>query len=308
MTAPVQVDPSHVSFRCGYVAIIGRPNVGKSTLMNALVGQKISIVTRKPQTTRHKISGICSRESYQVIFLDTPGLIEPQYPLHDAMMDAARSAIHDADVVVYMIDATAPGTAGGVSEEHEAGILRACKRSLFLVINKLDLVKPETMLPVIAAYAEKFRFKEIFPVSALKLIGTKELLDKLVAELPVHAPYYPTEEVSERSERFFVAELIREKIFEKFRAEIPYSAAVQIADFRELEGRKDLIQAEIFVERESQKGILIGKDGGALKEVGELARKEIEAFLGRPVYLELQVKVREQWRKKKEWLKRFGYR
>jgi GTP-binding protein Era len=296
------------SFRCGYVAIIGRPNVGKSTLMNVLIGQKISIVTPKPQTTRHKILGIRSRELDQIIFLDTPGLMKPEYPLHDAMMQAARSAIVDADVVVLMIDAVDPGIGEDIDREPVSSLLRGCRAPVFLIINKLDLVKPERMLPVIASYAEKQLFKEIYPVSALKQIGTEELLNGLAAELPVHPPYYPVDIVSEHSERFFVAELIREKIFEKFRDEIPYSTAVQIADFRETEGRKDLIQAEIFVERDSQKGILIGKDGSALKEVGELARKEIEAFLQRPVYLELYVKVKEQWRKKEEWLKQFGYK
>jgi GTP-binding protein Era len=211
-------------------------------------------------------------------------------------------------VVVLMIDAVDPGTGEDVDREPVSSLLRSCRAPVFLIINKLDLVKPERMLPVIASYAEKQLFKEIYPVSALKQIGTEELLNGLAAELPVHPPYYPVDIVSEHSERFFVAELIREKIFEKFRDEIPYSTAVQIADFRETEGRKDLIQAEIFVERDSQKGILIGKDGSALKEVGELARKEIEAFLQRPVYLELYVKVKEQWRKKEEWLKQFGYK
>jgi len=308
MTESERAVPSPSSFRCGYVAIIGKPNVGKSTLMNALIGQKISIVTRKPQTTRHKILGILTRDSDQMIFLDTPGLMKPEYRLHDAMMDAARSAIVDADVVLLMIDAADPGKGQDMEDEPAFALLRVCRAPVFLVINKLDLVKPESILPVIASYAGEFAFKEIFPVSALQLIGTPELLDGLSRELPVHPAYYPAESLSEHSERFFVAELIREKIFEKFRDEIPYSTAVQIADFRELEGRKDLIQAEIYVERDSQKGTLIGKDGSALKEVGELARREIEAFLGRPVYLELHVKVEGQWRKKDQWLKRFGYR
>lgn len=308
MTAPDKAAPAPGSFRCGYVAIIGRPNVGKSTLMNALIGQKISIVTRKPQTTRHKILGILSRESDQIIFLDTPGLMKPEYALHEAMMDAARSAVVDADVVAVMIDATDPGKGEDIHKEPAFDLLRACTKPVFLVINKLDLVRPESILPVIASYAGISSFKEIFPVSALRLAGTQELLNGLVCELPVHPPYYPPDMVSEHSERFFAAELIRETIFEKFREEIPYSTAVQITDFREQGGRKDLIQAEIIVERDSQKAILIGKDGSALKVVGELARKEIEAFLERPVYLELYVRVKEQWRKKDDWLKRFGYR
>src|SRR5258706_6501598 len=206
---------SPASFRCGYVAIIGKPNVGKSTLMNALIGQKISIVTPKPQTTRHKILGIRTRELDQIIFLDTPGLMKPEYPLHDAMMEAARSAIVDADVAVLMIDAMSPGRGEDIDAEPAFSLLRACRAPVFLVINKLDLVKPERMLPVIASYAEKQLFKEIYPVSALKQIGTEELLNGLSAELPVHPAYYPAEIVSEHSERFFVAELIRGKIFEK---------------------------------------------------------------------------------------------
>ncbi|OLD59013.1 MAG: GTPase Era, partial [Ignavibacteria bacterium 13_1_40CM_2_61_4] len=186
--------------------------------------------------------------------------------------------------------------------------LRTCRKTVFLVINKVDLVSKSGILPVIASYAENFSFKEVFPISALALTGTKELVDAVANQLPIHPPYYPTDMVSECSERFFVAELIREQIFEKFRSEIPYSTAVQITDFKEREGRKDLIQAEIYVERASQKGILIGKGGKALKEIGELARKEIEKFLERPVFLELHVKAREKWRKKEEWLKRFGYR
>jgi len=295
-------------FRSGYAAIIGKPNVGKSTLMNTLIGQKISIVTPKPQTTRHKVLGILSREADQIIFLDTPGLLTPRYALHKAMVDSAHSAIGDADVVLFMIDATNPGMGREIHEESALAALRTCGKPVFLVINKIDLVSKSSILPVIASYAENFSFKEIFPISAIALTGTQDLLDAVAIQLPIHPPYYPTDMVSERSERFFVEELIREQIFKKFRSEIPYSTAVQIIDFKELEGRKDLIQAEIFVERDSQKGILIGKDGKALKEIGELARKEIEKFLDRPVYLELHVKAREKWRKKEEWLKRFGYR
>ena len=305
MTGQAQGSPA--PFRSGYAAIIGKPNVGKSTLMNALIGQKISIVTPKPQTTRHKVLGILSREADQIIFLDTPGLLTPRYALHKAMVDSAHSAIADADIVLFMIDATNPGTGGEIHEEPALAALRSCGKPAFLVINKIDLVSKSSILPVIASYAENFSFKEIFPISAVALTGTKELLDAVAGELPIHPPYYPTDTLTERSERFFVGELIREQIFGKFRSEIPYSAAVQITDFKEREGRKDLIQAEIYVERASQKGILIGKDGKALKEIGELARKEIEKFLERPVYLELRVKVREKWRKKEEWLKRLGY-
>jgi len=295
-------------FKAGYVAIVGDPNVGKSTLMNGLVGQKISIVTNKPQTTRHKVLGILSREDHQIIFLDTPGLLQPKYLLHEAMMRFAQSAIEDADVVLFMIDVTDPKM--GEEVEYNAAFrrLKDLKKPVFLVINKIDLVTKEEVLLVIAFYSNKYPFKEIFPISALNLFGTTELVNFLVKELPEHPPYYPPDVVSEQPERFFVGEIIREKIFEKFKEEIPYSTTVDIIEFKEQAGKKDVIHAEIYVERESQKGILIGKKGLALKEVGTSARKDIEAFLGRPVFLELHVKVREKWREKEEWLRRLGYR
>ena len=295
-------------FRSGYVAIIGDPNVGKSTLMNALIGQKISIVTNKPQTTRHKILGILSKERFQAIFLDTPGLLKPKYLLQEAMMDFARSAVKEADLVLFMIDATDPNIGPEIEHAAAFGVLQGLGKPVYLIINKIDLVAKEAVLPVIAFYSDKFTFKEIFPVSALHLLGTQDLVESLVMDLPEHPPYYPLDIVSEHSERFFVSEIIREKVFEKFKEEIPYSTTVDIIEFKEQEGRKDLINAEIYVERESQKGILIGKKGGALKVVGELARKDIETFLGRPVFLELRVKVREKWRQKEAWLRRLGYK
>jgi GTP-binding protein Era len=295
------------TFRSGYVAIIGDPNVGKSTLMNALIGQKISIVTPKPQTTRHKILGILSKENYQVIFLDTPGILKPKYLLHEAMMKFAQSAIEDADLILFMIDATVPKTGPEVEHDEAFKILTSLHKTVYLIINKIDLVRKEDILPVIAFYSEKYSFKEIFPISALNLIGTEELVQSIVKELPEQPPYYPTDIVSEHSERFFVAEIIREKIFEKFRDEIPYSTTVDIVEFREAEEKKSFISADIYVERESQKGILIGKAGKALKDVGTSARKDIEEFLGRKVFLELHVKVREKWREKKQWLERLGY-
>ena len=293
--------------KAGYVAIIGEPNVGKSTLMNCLLGQKISAVTRKPQTTRHKILGILSSENYQIIFLDTPGLLKPKYLLHEAMMKNAQSALGDADIILFMIDA-ANAEIKKVTEENMAlQTVKHAQKTIFLVINKIDLIKKQDILPIIEYYSTKHSFKEIFPISALDNIGTDELLKTLVSELPEHSPYYPADVVSEQTERFFVSEIIREKIFEKYKEEIPYSTAVEIIEFKEQAGRKDLIRAEIFVERDSQKGILIGKQGKALKEIGELARKEIENFLGRAVFLELYVKVRAKWRVNAEWLKRLGY-
>ncbi|MBI4548234.1 MAG: GTPase Era [Ignavibacteriae bacterium] len=302
-----QVNESQ-QFRAGYVAIIGDPNVGKSTLMNALIGQKISIVTKKPQTTRHKVLGILSGEHYQIVFLDTPGLLKPKYLLQNAMMDFAQSAIEDADLVFFMIEAADPKM--GPEIEHDLAFkkLKSLKKPVYLVINKIDLVKKESLLPIIDFYSKNYPFKEIFPISALKLEGTDDLLQTVVKELPEHLPYYPPDIISEHPERFFVSEIIREKIFERYREEIPYSATVDIIEFKEHAGRKDVIQAEIYVERESQKGILIGKRGKALKAIGELARKDIEVFLERPVFLQLYVKVREKWREREEWLKRLGYK
>ena len=294
-------------FRAGYVAIVGEPNVGKSTLMNGLLGQKISIVTRKPQTTRRRILGILSRENYQIIFLDTPGILKPKYLLHEAMMEFARSAIEDADVVLFMIDATDPKMGPEIKHDNAFASVKNLAKPVYLVINKVDLVKKQELLPMIAFYSEKYPFKEIFPISALRRDGMDDLLNSIVKELPENRPYYPLDIVSELSEKFFVGEIIREKIFEKYQQEIPYSTAVDILEFKEQPGRKDVIHAEIYVERDSQKGILIGKQGMALKEIGELARKDIEEFLGRQVFLELYVKVRDNWREKEEWLKRLGY-
>ncbi|HCV43948.1 MAG TPA: GTPase Era [Bacteroidetes bacterium] len=296
------------NFRCGYVAIIGEPNVGKSTLMNGLMGQKLSIVTPKPQTTRHKVLGLLSTNEHQVIFLDTPGIIKPKYLLHEAMMAFASSALEDADVVLFMIDATDPKVGVDLTHEEAFSRLKGLQKPVILVINKADLVNKVEILPVIDFYSKAFAFKEIFPVSALKLDGTADLLKAIVRELPQHQPFYPLDIVSEQSERFFVAEIIREKIFEKYQQEIPYSTTVDIAEFKEREAGKTFISADIYVERDSQKGILIGKGGEALKQIGRWARKDIETFLHHPVFLEMRVKVRADWREDKAWLARLGYK
>lgn len=295
------------TFRAGYVAIIGQPNVGKSTLMNALVGQKISIVTNKPQTTRHKILGIASRPEAQAIFLDTPGILEPRYKLQEAMMKAARTATQDADIVILMIDATSPQMDADIAHDVAFNWLKSFAKRVYLVINKIDQLPKEDVIPIIGFYSTQFQFEEIFPVSALKSDGTDKLLSYLLVALPVHPPYYPLDIISQHPERFFVSEIIREKIFEDYREEIPYSTSVDIVEFKEQAGKKDLIEAEIYVERESQKGILIGKKGAALKQIGERSRKDIELFLGRPVMLKLFVKVREKWRNQDEWVQRLGY-
>jgi len=305
-------------FRCGYVAILGEPNVGKSTLMNGLLNQKISIVTPRPQTTRHRILGILSTAEYQILFLDTPGMIQPKYLLQEVMMERATTALEDADIVVYMIDATRPtGLDRAGSDAVAANVLtrvRASAKPAFLVINKIDLVEKGALLPVMKAFAERELFREIHPISALTSDGTRELLAALAKELPLHPPLYPLDIVSEQNERFFVSEIIREKIFERYQQEIPYSTTVDIREFKEREGAgqsgesvKWFISADIYVERDSQKAILIGKKGAALKEIGTRARKDIEEFLQHPVFLELYVKVRPKWREDKEWLARLGY-
>ena len=298
--------PEH-SFRAGYVAIIGEPNVGKSTLLNTLVGEKISIVTPKPQTTRHKVLGILSEKQAQIIFLDTPGILKPQYKLHEAMMKSVHAAINDADVLFFMIDVAKvkPGTQ--IDQVAEFRSFVTVTKPVFLILNKIDLASKQDVASTIAMCSSMYPFKEIFPISALKQEGTEDLIETVIRELPEHQPFYPPDMISEHPERFFVSEIIREKIFKQFRDEIPYSTTVDIISFQEQAGRKDLINAEIYVERDSQKGILIGKQGKAMKEIGQLARKDIEAFLGRPVFLELHVKVREKWRQKESWLKKLGY-
>lgn len=295
-------------FKAGYVAIVGAPNVGKSTLMNALLNQKISIVTSKPQTTRRRVLGILTSENCQIIFLDTPGLVKPRYLLQEMMMRIADEAIADADVVLLMIEANVSRKNERAGDPVGFEKLRSAAKPVILALNKSDLVENKNeILPTIEFYQKAYPFLEIVPISALKQDGLDDLLSCLIRNLPSNPPYYPSDMITDHPERFFVSEIIREKIFEWYRQEIPYSTEVAILDFKEREKGKDFISAEIYVERDTQRGILIGKDGSSLKKVGELARKDIEGFLGRLVYLELHVKVREKWRKSEAWLRRFGY-
>jgi GTP-binding protein Era len=293
------------NYKAGYVAIIGEPNVGKSTLLNALLDQKISIVTNKPQTTRQRVLGILSREDAQIIFYDTPGLLKPKYLLHKEMVKSAESALADADIVLVMTQ-TSRGTELPI--EVSERILPLCKsKPVFLLINKADTINKADLLPVIEAFAKLKYFKEIIPISALRHDNLDAIIQSLIQYLPEHEPFYPPDIVSESPERFFVAEFIREQLFEKFSEEIPYSTAVEIREFKEREKGKTLISADIIVERDSQKGIIIGKKGEALKNVGTSARIQIEEFLQRPVFLELHVKVREKWRESEAMLRQLGY-
>lgn len=293
--------------KAGYVALVGEPNVGKSTLMNALLNQKISIVTNKPQTTRHKILGILSGENFQAVFLDTPGIITPKYLLQEVMMQFASSALDEADIVLLLIDAERMKREAYEKDEAAFAKIRSAKKKTFLVINKIDRIQKADLLPMIDSFSKSYQFEEILPISALTKDGTDDLVATIVRHLPEHPPYYPADIVSEAPEKFFVAEIIREKIFDQYSKEIPYSTTVDIIAFNEREKKKHFISAEIFVERQSQKGILIGKGGAALKTLGERSRKDIERFLGHAVYLELHVKVRENWRGEEAWLKRLGY-
>jgi len=286
--------------RSGYIALIGKPNVGKSTLMNSLLGRKLAIVTSKPQTTRHRILGIKSEEAYQIIFLDTPGIIEPRYKLHQSMMQNVSSAIADADLLLFMADAT-QDTPDTFSLEHIGD------RPAILVLNKLDLIPSDRALPLVEAYTQLRVFEEVIPISALKKKNLDVLLDIVISRLPLGPPFYPHDVLSDHPERFFISEIIREKIFEQFRQEVPYSTQVNIVTYEEREQKKDFIDAEIVVERASQKGILIGKGGKSLKRIGSSARLDIEAFLARSVYLQLHVKVRDDWRNTNTLLRSYGY-
>ena len=292
-------------YKAGYVAIVGEPNVGKSTLLNALLEQKISIVTRKPQTTRQRVLGILSREDAQIIFLDTPGLLKPKYLLHKEMIKSAESALEDADVVLVMTQAS---NGSELPSEVVERIVPVCKtKPVLLIINKVDKVQKALLLPIIALFSQRSHFKEIIPISALRRDNLDAVIRSLLQYLPEHDPFYPPDIVSESPERFFVSELLREQVFEKFSEEIPYSTAVEIREFKERESGKTLISADIIVERESQKGIIIGRKGESLKSVGISARNEIEKFLQREVFLELHVKVREKWRESEAMIRQLGY-
>ncbi len=289
-------------FRSGYVALVGKPNVGKSTLLNALLKFKLAIVTEKPQTTRKKILGILNGDNYQLVVIDTPGIIEPRYDLQKIMMQYINQALSDADVVCLLVDATLPVDAGPGSIQ-----LANKNRPVILVLNKIDLVAKERLLPLIDEYRKLYPFQALIPLSGLQNDGVDVLLDTVVSLLPEHPAYYPPDYASDQTERFFVTEIVREKIFQLYQKEIPYACHVEIEEFRERPGRKDYIRVVILVDQSSQKGILIGKEGRALKQMGELARNDIEVFLERPVFLELYVKVLENWRKKMSKLKSLGY-
>lgn len=287
--------------KAGYVNIIGKPNAGKSTLCNALVGEQLSIITPKASTTRHRILGIVNTDDYQVVLSDTPGIIEPAYKLHESMMSAVRDSIDDADVLIVLVDVTNHE----LNEEH-LKLVSAAKCPVILMVNKVDLSEPTKVEKVIRELSEKINPKEVFAISALKGVNPDSIMKHIVAYLPEHEPYYPKDQLTDRNTRFFVSEMIREKIFNNYEKEIPYSTEVIVHDYKE-EKNIDKIYAYIIVERDSQKGIIVGKNGEGIKKIGMEARKDIEAFVQKKVFLDLRVKVEENWRKNELKLKRWGY-
>lgn len=294
--------------KVGYVTILGLPNAGKSTLLNALLGQKLSIITKKPQTTRKQILGILTEEDYQIIFLDTPGILKPNYLLQKKMMNFISSAIYDADIILIMIDLSNDKDGQKIlSNDVIKKIIESKSKPVFLLLNKIDLSNEENVKNLITLFEAAQNFTSVIPISAQYKMNTEKLIFEILKVLPHGPKLYPDDIIADANERFFVSEIIREKLLEQFQEEIPYSCEVIIAEFKEREKSKDFISAEIVVERQSQKGIIIGKGGVALKKLGQIARKAIEEFLEREVYLELRVKVRQNWRSDENFLRSFGY-
>lgn len=291
--------PEHKS---GFVNIIGKPNVGKSTLMNKLVGENVSIITSKAQTTRHRILGMLNGEDFQIVYSDTPGILKPMYELHKSMMQFVKLSVEDADVLLLMVEIFEK-----IDQDLLDPIFRKTEGKIILLLNKIDLVKDlkviEEKISMWKSYKE---FDAIIPVSALNGTNLDKVFNEIINHLPIHPPYYPKDQYTDKPERFFASEIIREKIFQTYKQEVPYSTEVVISEFKEDE-KIIRMRAEIYVERNSQKGILIGKKGAALKKIGTEARKDMETFFGKQVYLEQYVKVEKDWRHKKNKLSQFGY-
>ena len=293
----------------GFVNIIGRPNVGKSTLMNALVGERMSIITNKPQTTRHRIIGILSGDDFQIVFSDTPGIIkDPSYKMQEAMNAFVNTTFDDSDVLLFVVDAKENYAADDPIIER----VKKVDSPKFLIINKIDLVSNERVVELIQWWNDKIDFTETVPIAALEKKNTETVFKLILENLPEGPEYYPKDQLTDRPERFFVSEIIREKILELYHQEIPYSTEVTIESFKETTTKSGeplvRIEAQIFVMRKSQKPILIGKNGIAIKRLGTEARKSIEKWLESKVFLEMRVKVRDNWRDDEQWLNRFGYR
>lgn len=292
-------------FKSGFITIIGRPNVGKSTLLNRFVGQKVAIMSDKAQTTRNRIQGVVTDEESQVVFIDTPGIHKPKHALGDFMLKAAYSALKGVDGILVVVNAAekiGPGDRLVIERIKQADI------PVFLVINKIDLVTPDELFPIIDSYRQEHDFDEIYPISATEGNNVDELIKGIKNTLPTGPQYYPADQVMDHPEYFIVAEFIREKILELTREEIPHSVAVQVESMKRNEDDKIEIQAAIIVERSSQKGIIIGAQGSMIKKIGQRARRDIEILLGDKVYLDLWVKVQKNWRDRRAQLNDFGYR
>lgn len=288
--------------KAGFVNIVGNPNVGKSTLSNLLVGERLSIITSKAQTTRHRIFGIVNGEDYQIVFSDTPGVLKPNYKLQETMLNYSREALSDADVLIYVTDTVE-------KPDKYDDFLRAVEKlevPIIVIINKIDLTDQPTLEKLVDYWHEQIPQAEIIPVSALHSFNTQSIISHIVDLLPEAEPYYDKDQLTDKPERFFVNEIIREKILLYYKKEVPYSVEVEVEEFHDMGERVD-IHAVIHVARESQKGIIIGHGGVALKKLGSLARRDIETFLGKKVYLQLFVKVTKDWRDKDNLLKQFGY-
>lgn len=291
------------SFKSGFVSIVGRPNVGKSTLVNRLVGQKVAIMSDKPQTTRHKIHSVLNRDGAQLVFMDTPGIHKPRHRLGEHMVDLALNSLEEVDVVLFLTEAGRPGTGDRYIIEQFGRI----KTPVILVLNKIDLVEKNELLPCIESFRHLYDFSEIIPVSALRGENLDILVDTVTGYLPEGPKYYPDGMVTDKPERFIMSEIIREKVLHLTSQEIPHSVAVDVEEVEKRPNDVVAVRAVIYTERESQKGILIGKNGSMLKEVGKRAREEMEALFGSKFFLELWVKVKTDWRNKENYLKNFGY-
>lgn len=294
--------------KSGFVSIIGKPNAGKSTLMNALIGERLSIITHKPQTTRKRILGILSSDDSQIIFLDTPGILNPEYLLQERMLDYITASAKDSDVILLMIDIDSdPNGSKTLDDPKVKEILGFSQKKKIALINKIDLSNKSKVESLVSVLTEKNLFEKVIPISASQGINTQEVLKSIIELLPEHPKYYPDDQLSDENERFFVSEIIREKIFELYHEEVPFSTEVLIEEFKERDNAKDFIRAAIVVERDSQKPIILGAKGASIKKLGQSARESIEEFLQRKVFLELFVKVREKWRSNPNMLKSFGY-
>jgi GTP-binding protein Era len=292
-----------MSHKAGYVNIIGNPNVGKSTLMNAILGEQLSIITPKAQTTRHRILGILNKEDLQIVFSDTPGVIMPAYALQESMMDFVKATFEDTDLIFYLIEPGEKGLKDATLTER----LKKTKIPLFVIINKIDLIDQEKLNDVFDYWQSEFPEARIFPISALAKVQVKELVNEAAKLIPLSPPFFDKEDLSDRNERFFVEEMIREQILLNYQKEIPYSVEVKVEEFKDEPGIVK-IRATIYTERNTQKGIIVGRQGSMIKRTGTEARKKMERFFDKKVFLDLHVKVRKNWRQSEQELKRFGYR